>query len=93
MKLFEEFIINVNKDNGYSVYGVKEAEEAVNRFAVKTLLVLDSYLREDKKVQELLEKADRNKAEIVVFSSDGEAGDKLKGMGKIAAILKFKIRD
>ena len=50
-------------------------------------------IAEDKKAEDIVELADKNKAEIVIFSSEGDAGLKLKGFGKIAALLKFKIRE
>jgi stalled ribosome rescue protein Dom34 len=60
---------------------------------VKKLLVLDEYLRKDKEAEVVVDLADTNKAEIVIFSSEGDAGAKLKGFGKIAALLKFKLRE
>ena len=61
-------------------------------FAIDKLLVLDEYLRTDDEAETVVDLADRNKAEIVIFSSEGDAGAKLKGFGKIAALLKFKLR-
>ena len=37
--------------------------------------------------------ADSNKAEIIIVSSEGDAGAKLEGFGKIGALLKFKLRE
>lgn len=91
MKLFEELMVAVHKDTGLAVYGVGEVKKAVEAFAVKKLLVLDEYLRADAEAAAVADLADKNKAEIVIFSSEGDAGAKLKGMGKIAALLKFKV--
>ena len=93
MKLVEELMVEVNKDSGRAVYGIAEVRKAIEAYAVKTLLVLDEYLRSDKAAEEAVEKADAAKAEIVIFSSEGDAGAKLKGMGKIAALLKFRMRE
>lgn len=93
MKLVEELLIEINRDSGRAAYGLAEVRKALEAYAVKTLLVLDEYLRTDKAAEELVELADKNKAEIVIFSSEGDAGMKLKGLGKIAALLKFKIRE
>jgi protein pelota len=93
MKLVEELMVEVNRDSGRAVYGLAEVRKALDAYAVKTLLVLDEYLRSDKAAEELVERADSAKAEIVIFSSEGDAGAKLKGMGKIAALLKFRVRE
>ncbi|MDO8553461.1 MAG: mRNA surveillance protein pelota [Candidatus Micrarchaeota archaeon] len=92
MQLIEKLMIEVNKDSGLGEYGLKQVRVAVEAFAVKQLLVLDEYLRTDKDAEAVVEQADKNKAEIVIFSSESDAGFKLKGMGKIAALLKFKMR-
>ena len=93
MKLFEELMIEVHKNSGKAAYGIKEVKKAAEAFAISQLLVLDEYLRTDNDAEEVVDLADKNKSEIVIFSSEGDAGDKLKGFGKIAALLKFRIRD
>jgi protein pelota len=75
-----------------AVYGLVEVNKAAEAHAIEKLLVLDEYLRTDSEAEKLAEKADRAKADVVIVSSEGDAGEKLKGFGKIAAILRFKIR-
>ena len=91
MKLIEDLLTEVYKESGKAVYGIKEVERAAEAFAIDKLLVLDEYLRTDPEAERIVDLADRNKAEIVIFSSEGDAGQKLKGFGKIAATLRFKI--
>lgn len=93
MKLIEELIKNIHKDSGLAVYGIAETRKAAEAFAIDKLLVLDEYLRNDKQAESVVETADRNKADVVIFSSEGDAGIKLKGLGKIAALLRFKLRE
>lgn len=93
MKLMEELLTEVYKDTGRAVYGLVEVRKAAEAYAVKKILVLDEYLRKDKEAEAVVDMADTNKAEIVIFSSEGDAGAKLKGFGKIAALLKFKLRE
>jgi protein pelota len=93
MKLAEELLAEVHKDTGRAVYGIKEVKRAAEAFAISKLLVLDEYLRGDREAEAVVDLADKNKAEIVIFSSEGDAGAKLKGFGKIAAMLKFRIRE
>jgi protein pelota len=93
MKLIEELLIEIYKDTGRATYGIKEVKKAAEAFAIDKLLVLDEYLRSDKDAEAVVDLADKNKADVVIFSSEGDAGAKLKGMGKIAALLKFKLRE
>jgi protein pelota len=93
MKLVDELLAEVYKDTGRAVYGLPEVKKAAEAYAIKRLLVLDEYLRSDKAAEDVVEMADGAKAEIVVFSSEGDAGAKLRGFGKIAALLKFRLRD
>ncbi len=91
MNLMEDVLTEIYKDTGRAAYGVKEVKNAAEAHAVDKLLVLDEALRSEKDIEEVVDLADRNRAEIVVVSSLGDAGEKLKGFGKIAALLRFKI--
>ena len=93
MKLMEELIIEIHKDSGRAAYGINEVRKAAEASAIGKLLVLDEYLRTDKAAEDVVELADRNKADVVIFSSEGDAGMKLKGLGKIAALLRFRMRE
>jgi protein pelota len=93
MKLMEELLTSVYKGTGKAVYGIAEVRKAAEASAIDKLLVLDEFLRSDKEAEEAVDLADRNRAEIIVFSSEGDAGAKLKGFGKIAALLRFRLRD
>ncbi len=93
MKLIEELIKNIHKDSGLAVYGLAETKKAAEAFAIDKLLILDEYLRKEKEAEHVAEIADGNKADVVIFSSEGDAGMKLKGLGKIAALLRFKMRE
>ncbi len=90
-KLFEEFMVRVNKGTGLAAYGKKEVAEAVESSAVESLLVLDDALRKDKEIERMTEEAESKKANIVFFSSKGDSAHKLKGFGGIAALLRFRI--
>ena len=93
MKLVEELITQIHKDSGLAAYGFAEVKKAVDAFAVKQLLILDEYLRTDKDAEAVVENADQTKADIIIISSEEDPGMKLKGLGKIAALLKFRLRD
>lgn len=89
-KLIEEFIKQLNKE-GLVVYGLEEVSKAIDSGAISKLLILDELLRKDKKVQKLVELAEKLRAELTIFSKEGDSGIKLKGFGGIAAFLRFRI--
>jgi protein pelota len=90
-KAIEDFLISVHKDTGFATYGIKEVKAATEASAVDRLFVLDEYLRNDKTAEEIVEKAETSGTKVVIFSSEGEPGQRLKGFGKIAALLRFKL--
>lgn len=89
-KLIEEFIKQLNKE-GLVIYGLNEVSNALSLGAIEKLMVLDELLRSDKKIQNLVENAEKMRAELIVFSKDGDPGIKLKGFGGIAAFIRFKL--
>lgn len=93
MKLVEDLAAEIYKDAGRAVYGIEEVKKAAEAYAIDKLLVLDEYLRSDKEAEAVVDLADKNKAEIIIVSSEGDAGAKLKGFGMIGALLKFKLRE
>jgi len=90
-KLIEEFITHLHKEDVLAAYGLVEVKTAVDARAVKKLLVLDESLRTDKRIEEITDSAEKNRAEIVFFSAKSDAGHKLKGFGGVAALLRFQI--
>ncbi len=72
---------------GLACYGVKEVERAINLGSVKTLLISEEDLES---FRELIKKAEKQGAKIVIFSSHSPWGKKMKGL-KIAALLRFPI--
>lgn len=68
--------------------GDSEVGQAVEANAVSTLLVLEDRLREPP-IQKLVDEAHRQKAEVLIVRSEGEPGHRLRGLGGIAALLRF----
>lgn len=90
--LIEKVMEEIAKDTGKVVYGLKEVEKAIDFGAVKELLVLDKFLGEKMEtLPPLLEKAESLRANIHVFNSEHDPGKKLEGIGKIAALLRYRI--
>ncbi len=86
-----EFIMEVNKE-GKATYGMQPVKNAIDAGAVKMLLVLDELLRKDNAVQRITEHAGKAGAEIMMVSSESNAGAKLKGLGGLAALLHYRMQ-
>ncbi len=72
-------------------YGVAEVAEAVDAGAVETLLVSDAVVR-DAGIEDLMRAVESARGAVVLVSRHHEAGQKLEGLGGIAALLRFPIR-
>jgi len=94
IQLVEKVLENIARNNGLAVYGLREVEEAVNYGAVETLLVLDELLKSEhrEKIEELMDAVRYSRGEVVVVSSEHEGGEKLKALGGLAALLRFRVR-
>lgn len=68
--------------------GPQEVVEAVEAGAVETLLVSEELLR-DPRVVPALDAARSARARVFVVREESEAGRRLKGLGRVAALLRF----
>lgn len=93
IQLVERVIEEISK-NGLVAYGLKEVEEAANYGAIETLLVLDELLKGEhkEKIEEIMEFVRGTRGEVVIVSSEHEGGEKLKALGGIAALLRYKVK-
>ncbi|MCH8329268.1 MAG: mRNA surveillance protein pelota [Nanoarchaeota archaeon] len=95
-KYVEELFAEISKNNLAS-YGLKETKNAAIAGAVKTLLITDSFIQQKRaenkyeEIEETMKTVDNTKGDILIVSSEHEAGKKLDGLGGIAAILRYKI--
>lgn len=79
---------------GKAAYGFEDVKNALNYGAVETLLIADETLREGREkggINELLQEVEQAQGKVVVFSTAFEPGEKLRKLGGIAALLRFKI--
>ena len=88
-KLIEDLFREIAKD-GKAAYGLKEVRSAVNYGAVEHLLVLDELARR-REMDQLMRDVSNARGKVVVFSSEFEPGDRLRSLGGVAALLRFKI--
>lgn len=96
-KLVEEILARLGKGTTDIAYGQDEVTKATEYGAVEKLLLADSKLRETsdenrKALEEVMRKVETKGGQIVVVSTEHEAGAKLLGLGGIAALLRFPIR-
>jgi len=95
-KYVEELLTEISKNNLAS-YGLEETKNAAQAGAVRILLITDSFIQEKRienkymEIEEIMKTVDNAKGDVVIVSSEHEAGKKLNGLGGIAAILRFKL--
>lgn len=102
-QLMDKFMELMRKDDGRAWYGPREVEQAVERGAVGrgggVLLISNALFRAQdiatrKRWVDLVDKVkEQEGGEVRVLSSMHESGQRLKGLGDIAAILTFPIED
>ncbi|NYZ79735.1 mRNA surveillance protein pelota, partial [Candidatus Micrarchaeota archaeon] len=89
VKAVDEIISKLHTD--YVTYGLKEVSEAVDYGAVERIVIVDSFVFESKGAQALLEKAERTRASVMMVSHENDVSEKLKALGGVAAVLRFKV--
>jgi protein pelota len=88
-KLIEDLFREIATD-GKAAYGIKEVQTAVNYGAVEHLLVLDEMARRGR-ADEIMREVGNARGKVVIFSSEFEPGERLRSLGGVAALLRFKI--
>jgi len=96
MKAMEEFLARLGQGKSTITYGFADVEKAANYGAIEKLLVADLTLRETEDEQRLalenlMKKVEDARGEIMVVSTEHEAGTKLLSLGGVAALLRFPL--
>jgi len=94
--LVEEVLARLGKGTSDVAYGLDEVTKATQYGAVEKLLLTDSMLREstDEKrteLEKIMREVEEKSGQITVVSTEHEGGNKLQGLGGIAALLRFQI--
>ncbi len=91
-RFMDRLLEEISKDK-LAAYGPGEVRKAAEMGAVEVLLVLDKELRGDSRpnTEDLISKVKQTGAEFHVLNSNHEPGQKLEGLGGIAALLRYKI--
>ncbi len=92
--IIEDVLRRLAKNTGDVAYGFKDVKEAAERGAVQTLIVIDELVRswdetERNNVHNLIETVENTGGVIKIFSVQTPPGEQLKGLGGVAALLRF----
>ncbi|MCC7570463.1 mRNA surveillance protein pelota [Candidatus Micrarchaeota archaeon] len=88
--LLEKAMTHLGKDDGLCVYGYENVKDSVMCGATELLLVYEELIKKEN-IKHLLDECDKKRVEYVLFSSESDSGRKLKGLGGLMALLRFKI--
>jgi len=89
--LMERVMGEISK-GGPVTYGRAEIENAASAGAIEKLLVADELLRSNRaEVKNILEAANKTRAEVIVISTEHDAGKQLTALGGMAALLRYRM--
>ena len=87
--LMQQFFELLNKDTGKAIYGKEKVDKALELGAIEILLLSESL--DDKEIEDYENKANNYGTKVEIISVETREGMQLKGIGGIAAILRFVI--
>jgi len=95
-KVMEEVLERLGKGRLDVTYGLAEVEKASLFGAVERLLLTDVTLRETTNenrtaLEKLMREVEERRGQIIVLSTEHEAGAKLLSLGGVAALLRFPL--
>jgi protein pelota len=92
-----EFIQRLGKGEQTLAYGIDEVELSAQMGAIETLLICDVLIRagdikERQRFDAILNETEKNRGKVHILSTASPAGDQLLNYGKIAALLRFRVK-
>jgi len=95
-EVIEEVLKRLGKNESNVAYGFDDVKRVAKLGAVETMVLADTTLRKasDEKrllLEELMKTVEQKSGEIMVLSTEHEAGAKLVALGGVAALLRFSI--
>lgn len=90
MKDINNLLKLLSKNSGLVVYGLSQTKNAINMGAVKKLLILDVYMKDDN-IEKLMDLTENMGGEVTIISNEHEGGKQLEALGGMAAILRYPI--
>lgn len=97
LNIVEKIFEGISK-NGKACYGKKETMQAIDSGAVVELVIGESFVKtirkEDPKgFEDMLRKVEKGGGTLHFISEEHDGGKRLKGIGGIAALLRYKMFD
>ncbi|WP_459201625.1 mRNA surveillance protein pelota [Methanococcus sp. CF] len=90
-QIIEKLLEEISK-KGLAAYGIESVNNAMNYSAIETLLLTDEYLRRNRRnIEELINSVENINGNILIISTEHDAGKQLKALGGISALLRFPI--
>jgi len=95
-EIIEKILKRLGEGESNVTYGLEEVEKAAELGAIEKLVLADKILREapDEKrllLEDLMRMVERKGGNIIVVSTEHEAGAKLMALGGVAAMLRFAL--
>ena len=91
-KYLEEFLKNLGKDTGKSIYGLKEVSEKINTGAIEFILITEDIWKNNvDKIQELIINAEKYNSKVHVVDSTHLVTETIDSFGGIIALLRYKV--
>jgi protein pelota len=87
-------------DGAKAAYGVDQVAEAADYGAIDELLMLDERLRKERAgegdweidANDLIESVEQQGGEVTVFSGEFDPGQRLRNLGGVAALLRYRLQ-
>ncbi|OWT33127.1 mRNA surveillance protein pelota [Methanobrevibacter sp. 87.7] len=90
MKDINDLLKLLSKNSDIVVYGINQTKNAINMGAVKKLMVLDVYMK-DENIEKLMNLTENMGGDVTIISSEHDGGKQLDALGGMAAILRYPI--
>jgi protein pelota len=97
-EVVEEILKRLGKNEATVCYGFEEVKRAAALGAVEKIVLTDKTLRESDDanrvlIEETMETVEQKGGTVIIVSTEHEAGTQLTGLGAIAALLRFPLRE
>lgn len=92
----EELLAEISRQ-GMAAYGRQETQKACGMGAIRLLLVADAALQSSRhegwypELEQLMKDAEAAKGDVMIVSTEHDAGRQLQGIGGVGALLRFKM--
>ncbi len=88
--LVEEFFIHLKKEDGLVVYKTDEVEQAQLSGAIKSLLVSEEKIR-DERIDNIAKEVEKKNGEVFIISTSHDIGQQFNSFGGLGAVLRYKL--